>query len=46
MELPISNFKHLDLQNINIVLTNHSSLIAQLVKNRPATQETLVHFLG
>ena len=46
MELPISNFKHLDLHNINIVLTNHSSLIAQLVKNLPARQETLVHFLG
>ena len=46
MELPISNFKHLDLKNINIVLTNHSSLIAQLVKNQPAMQETLVHFLG
>ena len=46
MELPISNFKHLDLHNINIVLTNHSSLIAQLVKNLPAMQETPVQFLG
>ena len=46
MELPISNFKHLDLKNINIVLTNHSSLIAQLVKNQLAMQETPVGFLG
>ena len=46
MELPISSFKHLNLHNVNIVLTNHSSLIAQLVKNPPALQETLVCFLG
>ena len=46
MELPISSFKHFNLHNVNIVLTNHSSLIAQLVKNPPAMQETLVQFLA
>ena len=32
--------------NLNILLYHRASLIAQLVKNLPATQETQVLFLG
>ena len=34
------------LQNSVTIITNSASLIAQLVKNPPAMQETLVQFLG
>ena len=40
------DFSHILFQNLKIIITEMSHLVAQMVKNLPAMQETWVRFLG